>query len=194
MIVVIGSPLGRREADRVVAGGLASLVALEVAGAGRTVQVVGRIGDDAAADAVLQDLARGGVRHVAILRDPAHATPIVGSVATSAGRPEIDGADVELALRYLTDFAVLIVTDASVASVVIVAAQAADWGESALMVVRPAGVDIPTSLPADAIVIEPADDESDGAFASRVGIVATGLDAGMDRETALRAARIRSGG
>lgn len=194
MIVVIGSPLGRREADRVVAGGLASLVALEVAGAGRTVQIVGRIGDDAAADAVLQDLARGGVSHVAILRDPAHATPIVGSAATSAGRPEVDGADIELALDYLTDFAVLIVTDASVASVVSVAARAADWGEAALIVVRPAGVDVTTSLPTDAIVLASAADESDGAFASRVGIVAAGLDAGMDRGAALRAPGVRSAG
>ncbi|MEO7229444.1 MAG: hypothetical protein ABIZ30_02500, partial [Candidatus Limnocylindrales bacterium] len=64
----------------------------------------------------------------------------------------------------------------------------------ALIVVRPAGVDVTTSLPTDAIVLASAADESDGAFASRVGIVAAGLDAGMDRGAALRAPGVRSAG
>ena len=70
MIVVIGTPIGRLHDDVVVAGGTASRVALAAAGLGRTVQLVGKTGDDPTADGVVLDLARGGVGHVALLRTP----------------------------------------------------------------------------------------------------------------------------
>ena len=56
------------DAGHIVADGSSVRIAKAIAGAGRSVQIVGRVGDDAAADAVLQDLARAGVGHVAILR------------------------------------------------------------------------------------------------------------------------------
>lgn len=181
MIVVVGSLAGRREPDRIAADGLAALIALAAAGSGQAVQVVGRVGDDPQADAVLQDLARGGVGHAAILRDAAHATPMVGpdsegSGEPPAGRPEVEGADIDLALRYLTDFRVLVLTDVATQSVVTVAAQAVDWGEAALIVVRAPGGSLPAGLPNDAVTFEIAPDETDGAFATRVASMAVALD------------------
>ena len=76
MIVVIGSPVGRSVDGEILAAGMSSRVALAAARAGATVQVVGRTGDDSTADAVVLDLARGGVGHVALLRDGSRATPI----------------------------------------------------------------------------------------------------------------------
>jgi sugar/nucleoside kinase (ribokinase family) len=158
VIVVIGSPSGRLEADQVRAAGRPSLAALAAAARGSSVQVVGRVGDDAAADAVLQDLARHGVGHVAILRDPSHATPMITAVPGEAGLA-LEAADVDLALRYLTDFAVLVVVDVD-ASVRPVIERAAAWGEAALI--------DPAALPG----------ETDDAWAVRIGDIAAGLDAG----------------
>ena len=76
MIVVIGSPIGRIADGAIAAGGSASRVALAAAAAGPVVQLVGRTGDDSTAEAVVLDLARGGVGHVALLRDPSRVTPL----------------------------------------------------------------------------------------------------------------------
>jgi hypothetical protein len=92
VIVVVGSPIGRFQDDIVVAGGMASRVALAAAGTGRTVQLVGRTGDDPTADAVVLDLARGGVGHVALLRDSARATPMEALPVGDAGHAT-DAAD-----------------------------------------------------------------------------------------------------
>src|SRR6187549_3336586 len=119
MIVVIGTPIGRLRDDVVVAGGTASRVALAAAGLGRTVQLVGKTGDDATADGVVLDLARGGVGHVALLRDPARVTPVEviapdavdgpesdddpgqadASPQSTPPGPALEAADVELGLR-----------------------------------------------------------------------------------------------
>ena len=144
MIVIIGDP----------ATGLASPVAIAAATRGRTVQLVGRIGDGPAADAVLQDLARHGVGHVAVLRDP------------SAGTVALEGADVELALRYLTDFDVVVLVDGG-ASVRSVADRAATWGGASLLVVDAERG--PSHL-------APTAGELAAAFAARVGSTAADAD------------------
>lgn len=95
VIVVIGSPVARTAADRIEAGGIAAAVGRAVAAAGSEVQLIGKVGDDPAGDAVLADLARNGVGHAAVSRDPAHATPLgpVSPTAAAAG----DGEDRDLA-------------------------------------------------------------------------------------------------
>ncbi len=78
MIAVIGSPSfvpGTSPGDAAKAGGLAASIARAAADAGAEVQVVGRVGDDPAGDAVLLALARGGAGHRALLRDAGRATP-----------------------------------------------------------------------------------------------------------------------
>ncbi len=58
-------------------GGIAAGLAAAAAAAGAEVQLVGRIGDDAAGDALVLALGRAGVGHAAMLRDPGHPTPIL---------------------------------------------------------------------------------------------------------------------
>jgi ribokinase len=58
------------------AAGLAAAIALAAAAAGAEVQLVGKVGDDPAGDAVLLALARGAVGHLALLRDSGQPTPI----------------------------------------------------------------------------------------------------------------------
>lgn len=188
MIVVVGSPAARLDAGRIVADGSSARIAKAVAAAGRSVQIVGRIGDDAAADAVLQDLARASVGHVAILRDPARATPTTGSEpATVSGGatvadapPEVDAADIELALRYLTDFRVIVIVEPATPAVTEVVARAIEWGGARLIVASETPSEDPSAmdLPAGAQVVRPADREAESAFADRVAALAVTLDPG----------------
>src|SRR5437764_8583257 len=118
MIVVVGSPVGRVDGAAIRAAGTPARIAMAAASSDRSVQVIGRIGDDPTADAVLLDLARAGVGHVALLRDVSHPTPLEDPVAVPADLDEasestgpttvhglaMDAADVALGLRYLTGF------------------------------------------------------------------------------------------
>jgi pfkB family carbohydrate kinase len=193
VIVVVGSPSARSEAGQHVADGLSALVAIAVAVSGRPVQIVGRIGDDDAADAVLQDLTRAGVGHVAILRDPARATPLATAVADTAGsetpgsesRPELDAADVELAMRYLTDFRVIVLIEPATGAVAQVVARATDWGEATLIIARSPAADpaaegaAAAEAPARGEVVDRDGAESEAAFAGRVAALAIALDSGL---------------
>ena len=91
MIAVIGTPSGRLANGVVLASGRASRIALAAARAGRLVQLVGKTGDDPTADGLLLDLARGGVGHVALLRDPTRATPLEASRAPGHEDGDADG-------------------------------------------------------------------------------------------------------
>jgi ribokinase len=93
MLAVVGSPSFTPSSTSGAAGdagGLAAGIARAAAAAGADVQLIGKVGDDAAGDAVLLALARGGVGHIALLRDAGRATPI-GSPAAL----EVDPADAE---------------------------------------------------------------------------------------------------
>ena len=79
MLAVLGSPTylpGAAFAAGDEAGGLAAGIARAAAGSGAHVQLIGKVGDDPAGDAVLIALARAGVGHLAILRDAGRATPV----------------------------------------------------------------------------------------------------------------------
>ncbi len=69
MIVVIGALLARETESGIVAAGRAATVARVAASAGADVQLVGKVGEGAAGDAVLLSLAQARVGHVAVLRD-----------------------------------------------------------------------------------------------------------------------------
>ncbi len=210
MIVVIGSPVGRAADGAVSAGGTASRVALAAAATGAAVQLVGKIGDDATADAVILDLARGGVGHVALLRDPVRATPLEqldeatadldrpddepDRVPVDPGReasPDEDGsgleaADVDLGLRYLTEFSVVVLVGPAGSEIVTTAVEATSWADARLVVVVAAGRTMPTGLPDDVVVFEAPHDDPDGAFATLVGSFAAGLDTGAAPGDAFR--------
>ena len=93
MLAVIGSPTflpGLTPDAAGEAGGIAAGVARAAAAAGAEVQLVGKVGEDPAGDAVLISLARGGVGHLALLRDAGSATPMLRPDPT-----EVDPGDIE---------------------------------------------------------------------------------------------------
>lgn len=212
MIVVVGLPAYADSADcESCAGGLAVEVATAAKRRGAQVELVGKVGDDGAGDAVTVALGRLGVGHAALLRDPARPTPVLAAPAaddetgepdaeTAAARllpespdarPALDAADVELALRYLPPATVIVLADPLLDAAVVAGAEGAAFAAARLIVVVPAGV-TPPALPADATVLEaPADD--DGSFGRMVGIFAGALDAGVEPPAAFAEAVGTSG-
>lgn len=174
MIVVVGNPIPRATPAGPVAGGPAAFVALSAAAAGSDVQLVARVIDDPAGDAMLLHLAAGGVSHAATLRQP--PTP---------DGPVLEAADLELALRYLTNVGVLVLAEHDPA-LAWVAVDAAAWNQAALVVMLPAGASVPSDLPAEATILASPDADPDGAFGSLVGAYAAALDRGIDPATAFR--------
>ena len=215
MIVVVGQPLFRATEDGAQADGLPARIALAAAAHGRAVQLVGKAGEDADGDAVVLALTRGGVGHAALHRDAGQRTPRAvdslgddldslgddpGPPGSGAGDPTggdvpadepaawtaLDAADIDLALRYLTEFAVLVLADPAGPEIVGVAAEAADYGGARLVVVIRPGAAAPDGLPPDAIVFEAPDTDPDGVFASFVGSFAAALDDGDEPAAAFR--------
>ena len=190
VIVVIGHPILRTAALGGGLDGTAARAAATAAAAGREVQLVGTIGDDPDGDALVLALAQAGVGHAALLRDAARRTPVVVAEPTDedeseapaptieprdpADRPTLEAADVELALRYLTDFRVVVVAEPLPAPIVDVAAAAAGYAGADLVVAVGPGED----GPADATVVEAPPTDPDGAFATLLGTLAADLDAG----------------
>lgn len=128
-------------------------------------QAVGIVPDDPAGDTVLLELAGGGIGHVAVLRGPART---------------LEGADVDLALRYLSDVRV-VVTVGLVPAAVAAAAERASWAGAPLIVIRDAGTGADAEaeeLPDGAIVLEAPASDPEGTFAGFVGAFAARLDAG----------------
>jgi hypothetical protein len=199
VIVVIGQPvLGRVDGDP-VATGSAARIALAAASSGGSVQLVGKVGEDTDGEALVLALAQGHVGHVAVLRDPARATPrevssdgdaadaSAGEPATDATpRPALEAADVELALRYLTEFRVVVLADDLDEPAVRVVGDAVGWSNATLIALVPEGRAEPTELPPDAIVLGAPAGDSDGAFDRLVGGLAAAIDAGADPRVAFR--------
>jgi hypothetical protein len=174
VIVVIGQPVPHPSPGGTVAGGAAAAAALAAAAAGSTVQLVARVTDDPDGDAMLLHLAGAGVSHVATLRQPA-----------TAGDAKLEAADLDLALRYLGEVAVLVLAP-SEPGLAAVAAEAASWSRAALIVMLPHGAPVPDDLPADATVLGSPAADPDGAFGTVVGAYAAALDRGVDAATAFR--------
>lgn len=205
-------------------GGLAAAIATAAVRAGGAVQLVGRIGDDAAGDALVVALGRAGIGHAAILRDAGHPTPILvpssfdetadlgepdvtlggpgspidegrpeGRVLPDdpADRPRLQAADLQLALRYLTDYSVVVADELDDAAAEAVSAGATFAGAQIVVIVPQGGR--PSGALAGATVLEaPASDPS-GAFARLVGEYAAALDAGMPPGDAFRSVVDRAG-
>jgi hypothetical protein len=155
-------------------------------------------------------LAHAGVGHVALLRDPAHPTLLVepapetdepdlladeaeggdvaDAVASTVASPRLEALDVDLGLRYLTAFAVIVVTDDALDAALTVATEAAAFAGAHLVVLVREGSDPPPDIPAGATVLASPRSDPDGAFAASVGSYAAGLDAGRPPDEAFRAA------
>jgi hypothetical protein len=202
VIVVVGSPVVGVTDAGLRAAGMAAGIARAAAAAGSEAQLVGKVGEDPGGDAVLLDLAAALVGHVAILRDPSRPTPAArpplpeepdpfdeadgepaaahdqGTVTQQDGL-SLEPADIELALRYLPDYRVLVIAEPLPEASLRVALAAAGWNGAALVVIVPAGSTQP-SAGADATVIEAPADDPDDAFAGIVGAYAAAIDRGEE--------------
>ncbi len=196
MIVVIGSTYLRGDGPDAVPDGLAGRLVVAAAGAGAAVELIAKLGDDPAGDALLIALARAGVGHVAVLRDPVHPTarrplieevivdPIEGGEAPAswtvdpAMAPALDVDDVGLALRYLTEFQVVVAIHPS-GGIAQEAAAAAAWGNAHLVMVMRPGDAAPPGIPPRSVVLEAADDGvEESSIGSRIGVYVAAVDRG----------------
>ena len=158
------------------------------------VELIGRAGDDPHGDALLVALSRSGVGHVAVLRDPVRATPVVepppaDDSVLGADRvplrpiaeegPRLEPADVALGLSYVDAYTVLVVSDDVPATALAAAVEAAGFAGALLVVMVPPGCPAPTVVPAEATVLAAPDEADDGEFATLVGEYAAALDHGM---------------
>lgn len=193
MIVIIGAVTGEAGPDAVVPAGLAVAIGRAAVSAGSTVELVARIGDDPAGDAVLLAIAAAGIGHVATLRDPARATVVLPPIDDEAIDPEaeppddpgsgspsgptLDGADVGLALRYLTDHRIIVVVHPSAAVLGEAVAAAAYAGAHLVVVTDPmTDPDAGPPMPEDALVLA-ADIGATGVGAT-IGRYAAAVDGG----------------
>ena len=225
MIVVVGSPIAEPIGHGIRAGGLGADIARRSTAAGSAVQIVGRVGEDAAGDQVLLSLAAEGIGHVAVLREPGRPTPAAAPIAGASASPDgpalgeellgdadvpdaanagevgaggeppglsVDAADLELALRYVPDYRVLVVEADLDASALDAVVAAATWSGAHIVALMPDG-STTTTLPDNATaLLRPADDP-DGAFAAMVAGYAVALDRGDEPRSAFAVAQ-RAGG
>jgi hypothetical protein len=215
VIVVVGSPEARQSVHGIAAAGVAVTVGRVAAAAGAEVQLVGKVGEGAVGDAVLLSLAEVRVGHVAVLRDASAATPLASEgtepeavldpierdsepQATTASPPEapvgpsLDSGDLQLALRYLPDYRVVVVADALDDASLTTVVAAARWAGAQLIVVVAAGSSV-AGVPEDATVLEAPAVDADGAFAAVVGAYAAALDRGANPAEAFASASVGSG-
>jgi hypothetical protein len=214
VIAVVGNPIGSIAGGGIVAAGLPAAVARAAVAAGGAVQLIGKLGEGSNGDAILLSLAADGVGHAALLRDPGSGDvgPIpaaadlgdgpldelagldgtngshTGGAATPPG-PTLEAADLELALRYLPDYDVVVVAQPLDPAALGAVAGAARWSGSQLIVLG--GADV--AIPDDATVLEPPSEDAEGAFATLVGRYAAALDAGVPAERAFADASAAAG-
>lgn len=215
-MIVVGSPLHSSTPTGSRAAGPAVAIARAARAAGADVEIVGRIGEDAAGEAVLLDLATAGIGHVAILRDPARPTgeigeavdpddgafdddppgavaPGDGPAASTRPGPPLDAEDLDLALRYVPDYRVLVVADAVTEAALAAALRVGAWSNASIVVILPAGAGPVAGIPPDATVLEAPDHDPDDAFARMVGTYAAALDRGEPPAEAFAAVSASSG-
>lgn len=223
MIVVVGSVALRLEAPaggRVA--GLAGEASAAAAAAGASVELVARIGEDAAGEELLLALARAGVGHLAVLRDPARPTAIVpaapqpplgepggaeealladlaeaqqsqlGGPPFGAPRPTLEAADISLGMRYLRDYRVVVAVEPLAEGGAAIVADAASFADADLVVIERPGAAASEAY-RRATILEAPPDDPDGVFAALVGRFAAALDRGEPGAAALLAAAAAGG-
>ncbi len=210
---IVPGDAGRRS----TAAGRPVAVASGAIAAGAAVQLVGKVGDDPAGDALLLALSDAGIGHVAVLRDPARATPVAappvvdiepmlpgdefeppetaapaGAAGANGPLPAIDAGDLDLALRYLPDHRVVVVAEPIGLDALQAVAADCSYVGAALIVVVEAGHVTP-DLPRDATAIEAPEADPDGVFGRTVGRFAAALDQGIPGPAALAQATSGAG-
>jgi len=199
VILVVGRP-GLTEDGQL--DRTAPRIALAATEAGGRVELVGSVGDDPDGDAVALELGRAGIGHAALLRDPAGATPrtSAGDESTSGSTsgppggslPRLDAGDLDLGLRYLADWRVLVMAEPIDEETLAVARDAAAYHAAALVVLVAPGSNPQVGLDRTATVLQMPEQDA-GAFAALVGRYAALLDAGRPAEDAWHEALSGSG-
>ena len=103
------------------------------------------------------------------------------------GSATLDPDDLQLALRYLDGFSVVVVAEPFDPPGLAIAAEGAAYAGAALIVLVPADDD-GRDAPAEATVFEAPGSDPDGVFARTVGGLAAELDRGAEPAAALAAA------
>ena len=171
MIVVLGRP---QLDERGALSGRAGRIAAAAAGAGAGVEIVGGVIDDGTGDATITALGRQRIGHAAVLR------------TSQAGEPQLDAADIELALRYLTECRVLVIADPLGDAALATAIDGARYhGAELVVAATQARLPDDDGMPEHSTVLD-APDEDDGAFAGLVGRYAAQLEAGRESADAWR--------
>jgi len=227
VIVVVGQPAYRPPTASApgAAAGPAVGVARAAVAAGAVAQLIGKVGADQAGDALLLDLARAGIGHAAVLRDPGRPTaaapiPTGADVGEDpAGSPRLDeapdpaaqsevpaepvddetrlgldAADVDLGLRYLTGYGVIVTAEPLSDATVAIVAEAAAYAGAHLVVVTQSGTPGPVidrNVPST--LLEAPADDPDEQFVGLVGRYAAALDTGAAARDAFRTALGPSG-
>jgi hypothetical protein len=111
--------------------------------------------------------------------------------AAAAG-PSLDAGDLQLALRYLPDYRVVVVADSLDASGLSTVVEAGRWAGAQLIVVVAAGSSA-QAVPDDATVLEAPAVDAEGAFSAVVGAYAAALDRGASPAEAFASASVGSG-
>jgi len=134
MIVVVGTLSARLEGQQVRSDSFSVTVAGALAAAGEAVELVSKVGADDAGEALIAQLAASRIGHVALIRDAARATTRDGGAAL-----DMDAADLQLALRYLTQFDAVLLVDPEDDVVVATVLDACNYAGARLVVTRPVG-------------------------------------------------------
>jgi sugar/nucleoside kinase (ribokinase family) len=213
MIIVIGSPsvaLGEPGQPSHATGRSVDVARGAIDG-GATVELVGKIGDDPAGDGLMLALADLGIGHAAVLRDHARPTPFVPLTAAGdlddllgeddapvlpadpgGARPTVDAGDLDLALRYLSDHAVVVVAEPLDADALAVVRADAGYADAHLVLIIEPGW--PVDPVSDGLtVLEAPDADPDGIFGRTVGRFAAALDQGRPGAEALEQATAGAG-
>ncbi len=103
------------------------------------------------------------------------------------GSATLDPGDLQLALRYIDGFSVVVVAEPLEPAGIAIAADGAAFAGAALLVLVPPDDD-GRDAPATATVLEAPPSDPDGAFARTVGTLAAELDRGGDPAAALASA------
>jgi hypothetical protein len=196
VIIVLGRPSVADGPAGPAPAGLAAVIALAIAAQGSPVELVGTLADDDGGDLAAIGLGRAGVGHAALLRVPAASPRIEASSGAPPRRPSVpprlEAADVELGLRYLPDFRVLVVADDLSEEAAAAAAEAAAYSSAAIVAIVPPGAAASPGLGPDVTVLEaPVDAEM--PFAATVARYAIALEAGEPAADALRRASEAAG-
>ena len=158
MIVVVGLPAYADSPDgEKCAGGLVVEVAAAARRRGAQVELVGKVGNDGAGDAVVVSLGRLGIGHAALLRDPARPTPVLVADASNDvevdedapaalllpedadARPALEAADLGLALSFLPGAGVVVLADPISDLAIAAGIEGAAFAGARLIVLLPAG-------------------------------------------------------